>query len=83
MWLLFFIGIVEMAIITAWTKAVSDDKVVLSGLITVINIVIWYYVLRVFVEDITNINLLVIYTIGCAIGTMVTSYYFKKKANKK
>lgn len=71
-----------MIIITAWTKVVADDKVLLSGIITAINIVIWYYVLRIFVEDIANINILIIYTLGCVVGTMLTTFYFKKMSKK-
>ncbi len=82
MWLLFFVGIVEMVIITAWTKVVSDTKVIASGVITVINIIIWYYVLRIFVENIENIYFLVVYIAGCALGTMVTTYYYKQQEKK-
>jgi len=83
MFLLFFVGVLEMIVITAWTKVVSDTKVILSGLITVVNIFIWYYVLRIFVENIENWVLLVVYVSGCAVGTMITTYYFKKKALKE
>ena len=38
---LFIIGIIEMIIITAWTKVVSDTKVIASGIITFINILIF------------------------------------------
>lgn len=83
MWLLFFVGIVEMIIITAWTKAVSDTKIIASGIITVINIIIWYYVLRIFVENIENLYVLGVYIIGCAIGTMVTTWYYQRREKSK
>jgi len=84
---LFFIGIVEMIIISFWTKVVSDTKVVASGIITVINIFIWYYVLQTVIENITNFWLILIYALGCAIGTMISTYYFnaqkKRRKSKK
>ena len=41
--MLFFIGIVEMFIVTSWTKVVADSRVIASGTITFINILIWFY----------------------------------------
>jgi len=73
---LFFIGIVEMIIITFWTNAVTKTKVLASGGITVINIIIWYYVLQSIIENINNWQLVILYALGCAVGTMVSTYYF-------
>jgi len=80
---LFFIGILEMLIITAWTKMVTKTKVLASGMITVINIFIWYYVLQTIVEDITNFQVITLYALGCAVGTMASTYYFSLKEKKQ
>lgn len=83
---LFFIGILEMLIVTAWTKLVSNTKIFASGFITIVNILIWYYVLRVVVDDIDNWQLILLYAFGCALGTVISTYLFhlqeKKKASK-
>gem|GEM_PF-895729 len=81
--MLFFIGIIEMIVVTAWTSVVSKAKVFKSGAITSINVLIWYYILNIFVNDINNWKLLVLYAAGCSVGTMLTTYFFqvqKKKA---
>lgn len=75
--LLFFIGVLEMVILTAWTKVVGDNRVAWSGLITLINIFIWYYVLSVVVSNISNVTLIIAYALGCASGTMITTLYFQ------
>lgn len=77
--MLFFVGILEMIIVTAWTKVVTDTKVLASGAITVINILIWYYVLQSIVEDISNWRLVLLYALGCAIGTVLCTWYFQRK----
>lgn len=74
---LFLIGIVEMVVISLWTRFVSESKVVASGFISVPNIFIWYYVLQAVTTDITNIHLVTTYALGCAIGTMVTVGFFR------
>ncbi|HLC89514.1 MAG TPA: DUF5698 domain-containing protein, partial [Patescibacteria group bacterium] len=76
------IGIIEMIIITAWTKVVSDTKVIASGIITFINILIWYYVLQVIVEDINNWQLVLLYALGCSLGTILTTLFFKGQEKK-
>ncbi|OGF31146.1 hypothetical protein A2300_02055 [Candidatus Falkowbacteria bacterium RIFOXYB2_FULL_35_7] len=85
--MLFLIGILEMAIISAWTKTVSEEKILLSGIITFGNIFVWYYVLQTLLNDLSNWQLIFWYALGCTTGTMlVTSIfnYLKKKqvANK-
>ncbi len=74
---LFLIGFVEMIIISTWTKLVSEAKVFASGAITIVNILIWYYVLRTVIDDIANWRLIIGYTVGCALGTMVTTAAFR------
>ncbi len=77
--MLFFVGIVEMIIVTVWTKMVSDTQVVASGVVTMVNILIWYYVLETIVNDIGNWQLVALYAVGCAVGTVITTFYFKKR----
>ncbi|PIT88333.1 MAG: hypothetical protein COU29_00890 [Candidatus Magasanikbacteria bacterium CG10_big_fil_rev_8_21_14_0_10_36_32] len=81
---LFFIGVVEMLIVAIWTKMVSGNQVLAGGAITVINILIWYYVLETIIKDINNWQLVLLYATGCAVGTMGCSLYFKwRNAIKK
>jgi len=70
--LLFFIGIVEMLIIAAWTKMVVSERVLISGAISFINILVWYYVLETVVNNINNMNIVLFYAAGCATGTMLS-----------
>lgn len=77
--ILFLVGVLEMVIVTAWTKTVSDTKVFSSGVITFVNILIWYYVLETIVNDIGNWQLVVLYAFGCAVGTVLCMYYFRYK----
>ncbi|OGF27654.1 hypothetical protein A2331_04565 [Candidatus Falkowbacteria bacterium RIFOXYB2_FULL_34_18] len=75
---LFFIGIIEMVIVTAWTKLVTKTQVLASGGVTMVNVLIWYYVLQRIVTDIDNWRIAVIYAIGCASGTIISVYLFQK-----
>ena len=77
--ILFFVGILEMMIVTAWTKTVTETKIWASGLITMINIFIWYYVLETIVNNITNWFVMVTYATGCALGTILSTYYFQRQ----
>ncbi|HBK34378.1 hypothetical protein A2239_00170 [Candidatus Uhrbacteria bacterium RIFOXYA2_FULL_40_9] len=74
---LFFIGIVEMMIISMWTRFVSESKIIASGVISLVNIFIWYYVLQTVTNDMGNISLVMIYATGCAVGTMLTIAGFR------
>lgn len=80
---LFFVGIAEMVIIAAWTKMVSDNKILASGVITLINIITWYYVLERILQDLGNWKVVAFYATGCAIGTMLTTWYFQVKEKKE
>ena len=80
--MLFFIGIVEMFVVTAWTKVVADSRVMASGTITFINILIWFYVLKTIVEDLNNWQVVLLYALGCAIGTALTTLYFSYREKK-
>lgn len=84
--MLFFIGILEMLIVTAWTKLVTKAKIFASGAVTMINVLIWYYVLATIVDNINNWQLVLLYAFGCAIGTVIGTYLFElldKRERKK
>jgi len=80
---LFMLGVVEMFIVSYWTKAVADSKIFLSGFVTVINVLIWYYVLQTFVSDIANWYLVLSYTFGCAVGTMICGVISQKEDKRR
>lgn len=73
---LFLIGLVEMVIATVWTRVVSRGEMAASGIVTFVNILIWYYVLQQVVEDISNWRLIFLYAVGCALGTVIGTWYF-------
>lgn len=81
--MLFFVGILEMLIVTAWTKVVTKNQIVASGVVTMINILVWYYVLETIVNDISNWRLVLLYAFGCALGTVASTLYFKNKEAKE
>jgi RsiW-degrading membrane proteinase PrsW (M82 family) len=81
--MLFFIGIIEMLIISAWTKAVTEAQVLVSGIVTLINVFIWYFVLQQVVNDLGNIWVVASYAIGCALGTVISTLYFRQRNIKK
>jgi len=81
--ILFFIGIIEMLVISTWTKVVTETKVVVSGMVTVVNIFIWYYVLQTMVNDIHNFWVVGLYAAGCAVGTMLSTAYFRFKEKRE
>jgi len=72
-----------MGIISIWTKVVTDNKVIMSGFVTVINILIWYYVLETVINDVNNFTLILAYSAGCAVGTMISTAYFRFKQKKR
>jgi len=81
--MLFFVGILEMIIVTAWTEVVTKARIMASGVVTFINILIWYYVLQVIVDDINNWRLVLLYAVGCALGTVLTTAYYSWQAKAK
>ncbi|HRY62444.1 MAG TPA: DUF5698 domain-containing protein [Candidatus Paceibacterota bacterium] len=81
--MLFIVGIVEMIIVTIWTESVTKARVLESGIITIINIFIWYYVLDTIVNDIGNFNLVLVYALGCSTGTMLGTHYISKREAAK
>lgn len=69
--ILFFVGIIEMAIATYWTRFVTSANVRMTGIVTAINFTIWYFVIRQVVENIDNWHAIVPYGAGCVAGSMV------------
>ena len=79
---LFLVGILEMLIVTTWTRYVTRTKVLASGSVTIINVLVWYYVLQIIVNDINNFWLVLLYALGCSLGTVIGTYYFSSKEEK-
>ncbi|HSD12612.1 MAG TPA: hypothetical protein VLC10_03570 [Patescibacteria group bacterium] len=69
--ILFFVGIVEMAIATYWTRTVNDANVRMTGVVTGVNFTIWYFVIRQVVENLDNWYAIVPYGAGCVAGAML------------
>jgi hypothetical protein len=74
---LFLVGAVEMVVISYWTKWVTESKVLASGVITIANVLIWYYILQTMVENINNWQLVALYALGCSAGTMLCTFLSK------
>lgn len=77
--MLFFIGLVEMIIATIWTRFVSQGKMVASAFVTFVNILIWYYVLREIISDLSDWTIIVLYAAGCACGTFIGMRLFENE----
>lgn len=73
----FLIGLVEMIICTVWTKVVNKSQVWASGAVTLIEIVVWYFVIEAIISDIHNWSIILAYALGCALGTMISTLYFQ------
>jgi len=69
--ILFFVGILEMMISSLWTRYVSNGRMWFAGLITFINIFIWFYVLKTVLEHLNDNRIVILYATGCAIGTVL------------
>ena len=80
---LFLVGIVEMLVVSIWTKVVTDSKVMVSGIVTLINVLIWYYVLEAVLNDLGNWTVVLTYALGCAVGTMLCTSFFQLKEKRK
>jgi len=80
---IFIIGVIEMFVIAYWTKTVVESRVYMSGIITIVNVLIWFYVLQTFVDNIDNWYLVMSYALGCAVGTMLSSFVSNKEKARK
>ncbi len=76
----FAVGVLELFIVTAWTKVVVGSRVVMSGAVTFVNVLIWYLVLETIISDINNWPLVLVYALGCALGTMIGVSYLDRKS---
>ncbi len=76
----FTVGVIELFIVTAWTKVVVGSRVVMSGAITFVNVLIWYLVLETIISDINNWPLVLVYACGCALGTMLGVAYLDRQS---
>jgi len=76
--ILFFVGVVEMAIAASWTRSVTKATPVLNGLITYVNIFVWYYVIDQVVNHINGWQAIIPYAAGCALGSMAGTSDLKK-----
>jgi len=80
---LFFVGILEMLITTCWTKIITRSQIMAGGVVTMLNVFIWYYVLQKVVDQIENWGVVFLYALGCALGTVISMAYFRNKELKK
>jgi uncharacterized protein YebE (UPF0316 family) len=80
---IFIIGVIEMFVIAYWTKTVVESRVYMSGVITIVNVLIWFYVLQTFVDNIDNWYLVMSYALGCAVGTMLSSLVSNREKARK
>ncbi len=81
--LIFTIGVIEMFVIAYWTKTVVESRIYMSGLITIVNVLIWFYVLQTFVDNISNWYLVLLYALGCALGTMLSGFVSNQEKFRK
>lgn len=79
---LFIIGVIEMIIVTTWTKLVTKTQVLASGAVTMVNVLIWYYVLQRIIGDISNWHVAFTYALGCSVGTVISVLIFQKTEEK-
>jgi uncharacterized protein YebE (UPF0316 family) len=70
---LFFVGAIEMIVMTIWTKVVTKNSTILTGIITTFNILIWYYVVGEVVNNLGNWTTIVSYTLGSSVGAMAST----------
>jgi len=75
--LIFVIGLVENFVSTWQLKVISKDYHITAGLLDILNVLIWYFILRLMVENINNVNLAVMYAIGSGLGTYLSARYFE------
>jgi uncharacterized protein YebE (UPF0316 family) len=81
--IIFILGVVEMFIIAYWTKTVVESRIYVSGVVTVVNVLIWYYVLQTFVDNLNNWFLVMSYALGCAVGTMLSGFVSNQEKARK
>lgn len=80
---MFLVGVLEMIVVSAWTKAVASQRIWSSGFLTLLNVSLWYFILRVIIDYIDSLLIFGVYALGCALGTMGEIYLAKKKERKQ
>lgn len=80
--ILFFVGVLEMIIATVWTKTVTGKMIWGSGAVTMINVLVWFYVLQQVVDNIHNWYVVVLYALGCSLGTVICTAYYRYQEKK-
>jgi len=68
----FSVGFLEMVFWALQTKALIRDRIFSTFLLTFISVVIWYYVVENVAKNIDRPLLMIIYSLGCAMGTALT-----------
>lgn len=69
---LFIVGILEELTAILYYKACEKEYKYACGIFQIIRVFIWYFVLRIIVENIDNIWLILFYAIGGAYGDWVS-----------
>jgi uncharacterized protein YebE (UPF0316 family) len=82
MFILFFVGVLEMIIATVWTKTVTGKMIWGSGAVTMVNVLVWFYVLQQVVDNIHNWYVVVLYALGCSLGTVICTAYYRYQEEK-
>ena len=66
---IFLAGILE-DFINAWhVKSISRNRAFISALSDTLHVFVWYFVIRVIVENIQNLWLALVYAVGNGLGT--------------
>ena len=68
---LFAIGVIECFLSALNTKFLQKNKKLLCFIVSYISILIWWFVLRLMVNDINNVAIINIYAIGFALGDVL------------
>ncbi|GAG34202.1 unnamed protein product, partial [marine sediment metagenome] len=62
---LFIIGIIEVILGTWDIKLIEKERVFLSSLVSFVEVVLWYYVIRIIVEHLHGFSTVFTYALGC------------------
>ena len=90
--MVFFAGIVEVFVGVIDFKVTQKNRIVFSSITTFIAGVIWYFIIRILVENITNIWIAMAHIVGCAVGCYIgltlapaidKFFYVERRGRKK
>lgn len=68
---MFIIGAIECFLSAMNTKFLQRNKKLPCFIISYANILIWYYVLRIVIDDLTNLYIINLYALGFALGDVL------------